>query len=167
MDEPMSKTRILESIQSGRKALQATLEGMSEVHMTEPGVESGWSVKDILVHIAAWEGMMVGWVEASLRGETPDRPPPGKTWDDLDGLNAQIYADNKDKALDEVRMDFQASHQRVLRLVQAMTEEELLDPGRFEWLQGDPMWHLVAANTWWHFNEHRETIVHWLIEKRW
>ena len=165
MNEQMSKTRILESIQSGRKALQATLEGISEAQMTEPGVESDWSVKDILVHIAAWEGMMVGWVEASLRGEIPDRPPPGKTWDDLDGLNAQIYADNKDQALDEVWGDFQASHQRALSMVQAMTEEALLDPGRFEWLQGDPMWHLVAANTWWHYKEHHETISDWLAEK--
>lgn len=165
MNEQMSKTRILELIQSGRKALQETLEGMSAAQMTEPGVESDWSVKDILVHIAVWEGMMVGWVEESLRGEIPDRPPPGKTWDDLDGLNAQIYVDNKDKALDEVRWDFQASHQRALRMVQAMPEEDLLDPRRFEWLQGDPMWHLVAANTWWHYKEHHEAISDWLAEK--
>jgi len=165
MDEQMSKTRILESIQSGRKALQATLEGMSEAQMTEPGAESDWSVKDILVHVAVWEGMMVRWVEESLRGEVPERPAPGMTWDDLDGLNAQIYADNKDKALEEVRGDFRASHQRALKTVESMTEEDLLDAGRFEWRQGDPMWHMVAANTWWHYKEHRETIGNWLTEK--
>lgn len=165
MNEQMSKTKILELIQSERKALQSTLEGMREAQMTEPGVESDWSVKDILVHIAAWEGMMVRWVEESLRGEVPERPAPGMTWDDLDGLNAQIYADNKDKALDEVLADFWASHQRASKLVQAMAEEDLLDPERFEWRRGDPMWHLVAANTWWHYKEHRETIDHWLAEK--
>jgi hypothetical protein len=167
MNEQVSKKRILELIQSERTALQATLEGMSEAQMTEPGVESDWSVKDILVHIAAWEGMMVRWVEETLRGEIPERPAPGMTWDDLDDLNAQIYADNKDRALDEVLEEFQASHQRAVETVQAMTEEELLDPGRFEWRQGDPMWHMVAANTCWHYKEHRETIGSWLAEKRW
>lgn len=165
MNEQMSKTRILELIASERKTLQATLEGMSETQMTEPGMESDWSVKDILVHIAAWEGMMVGWVEESLRGEVPGRPAPGLAWGDMDGLNARIYADNKDKTLDEVLGDFQASHQQTLKRVEAMTEEELLDAGRYEWLQGDPMWHLVAANTWWHYKEHHETIVNWLAEK--
>jgi hypothetical protein len=164
MNEQMSKHKILEQIQGERAALQTTLDRLTPQQMARPGVESRWSVKDILVHITAWERMMVQWVEESLRGEVPERPAPGMTWDDLDGLNEQIYLDNKDRALEDVIDDAQASYQRALETVQAMTEEDLIDPERFAWRNGDPMWHMVAANTWWHYKEHNETIDNWLKE---
>ena len=43
-----------------------------------------------------------------------------------------------------------------------MTEYDLLDPNRFEWRQGTPMWELVMANTWDHYQEHQKTISNWL-----
>ncbi len=130
--------------------------------MAQPGVESNWSVKDILAHIMAWEKRMVQWLEESLRGEVPERPAPGMSWDDLDRLNEQIYRENRDRALDEVLADFRQSHEESLRVVEAIAEEDLIEPERFEWREGDPIWHMVAGNTWWHYKEHRETISNWL-----
>jgi hypothetical protein len=83
-------------------------------------------------------------------------------WDDLDGLNRQTYLSNKDRPLSEVLSDFHASYQSSLAAVQALTEEDLLDPQRFAWRQGDPMWRMVAANTWWHYGEHSQQIRDWL-----
>lgn len=162
MDEQMTKREILASIRSEREGLEATLGRLSEAQMTQPGVESDWTVKDILAHIVDWEGRMVQWVEESLRGEVPERPAPGMTWDDLDRLNEQTYLANKDRALDDVLAEFHASYQRALRTAEAATEADLIEPERFAWRQGDPMWHMVAANTWWHYKEHRETIENWL-----
>jgi hypothetical protein len=34
---------------------------------------------------------MVQWVGETLRGEVPETPAPGMTWDDLDRLNEQTY----------------------------------------------------------------------------
>ena len=165
MNEQLSKKKILELIESEQEALEKTLEGLSPQQMTQPGVESDWSVKDILAHITDWERRMVGWVEESLRGEVPERPAPGMTWEDLDRLNEQTYLANKDRPLDEVLADFHSSYQQALTTVEALTEEDLIDPQRFEWRDGDPMWHMVAANTWWHYKEHHETINNWLKEE--
>ncbi len=165
MDEPMTKARILGSIQSARAALERTLEALSQDQMTQPGVENDWSVKDILAHISDWERRMLQWIEESLRGEVPQRPADGMTWDDLDRLNEQIYLLNKDKALSEVLADFHGSYQQSLQAVEAMTEEDLIDPQRFGWRGGEPMWHMVAANTWEHYQEHGESISKWLKEK--
>ena len=65
---------------------------------------------------------------------------------------------------DKVLAGFQNSFQKTLKAVQALTEQDLIDPQRFEWREGDPLWHMVAANTWWHYKEHRETISRWLKE---
>jgi hypothetical protein len=162
VDEQMTKTKILEMIQSEQEALKRTLARLSAEQMTQPGVESNWSVKDILVHITDWERRMVQWIEASVRGEVPERPAPGMTWDDLDRLNEQTYMLNRDKPLGEVQAEFDRSYQRSLRAVEALSEADLIDPYRFEWREGDPLWHMVAANTWWHYKEHRETISDWL-----
>lgn len=162
MDEPMTKTRILELMQKERAALERTLGRLSDQQKTQPGVEGSWSVKDILAHISDWERRSVQWIQESLRGEVPQRPAPGMTWDDLDGLNEQIYLSNKDRALDEVLADFQHSYQRLLQTVEALTEEDLIDPQRFAWRAGHPLWNLVAANTWEHYQEHAESINQWL-----
>jgi hypothetical protein len=74
-----------------------------------------------------------------LRREVPERPAPGMTWDDLDRLNEQIYLLNRDKALGEVLADFYNSYQQSLRAVEALVEEDLTDPQRFEWREGAPM----------------------------
>ena len=162
MSEQMSKKQILELIQSERAAFEVTLAQLSQAQMTRPGPDSDWSGKDILAHLAAWQQKMIQWLQESLRGETPDRPAPGMAWDDLDALNEQLYLENKDKSLAEVLAAFNHMYQQSWQVVENLTEADLLDPDRFEWRRGDPMWHLVAANTWEHYREHRETIDHWL-----
>ncbi|UCH58755.1 MAG: ClbS/DfsB family four-helix bundle protein [Anaerolineales bacterium] len=162
MEEPTTKSQILTAIQAERLALETLLAKIPPAQMTLPDLHEGWSVKDILAHITAWEELMQGWVQTSLRGETPDRPAPGESWEELDALNENMHQAHKDRPLEEVLQGFHDSHQQVLEMVNGLSEDDLLDPQRFAWRQGDPLWHLVAANTWWHYQEHRETIAAWL-----
>lgn len=161
MTEAPSKQEMLDLISNEWEALGAVLEPLDRKTMSQAGVESTWSVKDILAHISAWEKLMIQWLEESLRGETPQRPAPGESWDDLDTFNEQLYLENKDKTLDDVLQEFGEIHQVAMKIVEAMDESDLLEPDRFEWRKGDPIWHLVAGNTWLHFKEHRETISRW------
>ncbi len=166
METVTSKVAILESIQDERAKLEETLASIPEDRLTIPVAEIGWSVKDILAHLTAWEQLLLGWVQASERGETPDRPAPGKSWDDLDALNEELHQAHKDRPLAEVLEGFHSSYQQVIELVTGMSEADLLDPQRYAWRRGDPMWHMVAANTWWHYKEHRESIAAWLESSR-
>lgn len=162
MEKYIAKTELLEKIRTERETLETILRKVSDDRMAQPGVESNWSVKDILAHISVWERRMIQWVEESLRGETPERPAPGMTWDDLDRLNEQTYQLDRDKPLDEVSAEFRNSYQRSLKTVEALSEDDLNDPQRFEWRKSDPLWHMVAANTFWHYKDHAETIAAWL-----
>ncbi|MFH2039921.1 MAG: ClbS/DfsB family four-helix bundle protein, partial [Chloroflexota bacterium] len=87
---------------------------------------------------------------------------PGMTWDDLDKLNEQTYLANKDRLLDEVLTASAESYSRVLDAIQNLSDEDLFDGSRFAWREGDPLWHMVAANTWWHYREHRQQVETWL-----
>ena len=162
MAEEMTKPKLLANIRAQRERFEAMLAEVDEALMTQPGVVGEWSVKDILAHIAVWEGRMVGWLEQILRGEVPEALAPGQTWDNLDQLNEQTYLENRDRPLEEVLAEFEASFRRAWDGVEAVPEDALLDPDRYPWREGEPVWHIVAANTFWHYPEHGASIRAWL-----
>ena len=90
MEDQMTKRKLLELIKNERTKLEDRLDQISPEDKVTPGVENGWSVKDIMAHICVWEGKMRLWLEQILAGGIPDRPPPGEPWPDLDQLNHQI-----------------------------------------------------------------------------
>ena len=160
--EQITKQELLVAIQSEWQKLLSTLDQLSETQMLETSVEEGWNIKDILAHITAWESRMVAWINMSLSGGVPDRPAPGEPWDDIDRINQQIYRQNKDIPLSKVLEEFHANHQIAYQEVASLTEQDLFDPERFAWRKGDPLWHMVADNTCWHYKEHNESIRKWL-----
>lgn len=164
MSEEMTKARVLEMIRRERQALEATLAQVGGERMTQPGVEGDWSVKDLLAHITFWERWMVRIIGEALRGERPEMPAPGLTWDDLHLLNERTYLANRERDLDDVLNDFHRSYQESLEALEGLSEEDLTDPQRFAWFGGNPLWRLVAANTWEHYPEHNETVKKWLKE---
>lgn len=157
MEEQMtSKAELLGAVREERAALEEAVDALEEGQMLDPVFDGGWSVKDTLAHITAWEQLMIGWVEQSLRGEEPQRPVTGDDW--VDRLNARLYEENADRPLDEVLEEFAGSYQEALALVERLEEDDLFDPERFPWRDGSPLWQMVAANTNWHYKDHRQAI---------
>ena len=165
MEEQMTKVKLIELIEIQRHRLDQALSHLEESQMSIPGVESDLSVKDILAHISAWERKMSQWLEESAAGKVPHRPAPGFTWDDLDTVNLQIYEENKEKPLNEVLSEYHDSYQESLKIVKAFPEDDLIDPNHFEWRVGDPLWHMVGGNTFWHYEEHESSIRKWIKEQ--
>jgi hypothetical protein len=160
--DPVSRLELMEVLQAEKEQFDALISRLTADQMLEPGIEGDRSVKDLIAHMTAWEGKMIQWLDESLAGQVPQRPAPGLTWDDLDQINQQIYLDNRDKALDEVMSESASTYARALKAIQGLTDPDLFDGSRFAWRKGDPIWHMVAANTWWHYQEHRDQIEAWL-----
>ena len=162
MEPPKNKEELLNEIMSERESLSKLLGTISKSNLSIPGVEAEWSIKDILVHIVFWEGLMVSWLEDALKGLEPQMLPPGKTWDDLDEINQDSFRENQDRDLDEVLEAYHAHYPIALASVQTVPENALMDPGMYPWRRGTPLWEMVAANTSWHYREHREAISTWI-----
>jgi hypothetical protein len=157
--EAIAKPELLSSIRVAREGLEAVLAQVSEEQMVQSGVEADWSIKDILAHIVSWERSMVRWVGEALQGEVPAMPA---TDDEVDRLNEQFTQENRDLPLADVLEAFGSSYHDALRVAEATPEEDLLDPDRFAWRACRPLWYVVAANTWWHYDEHQPSIEAWL-----
>lgn len=162
MEERLNKAEVLEAIRSTHQEMEALLATLNEQQMLSPSLEQGWSVKDTLAHITSWERLMLGWLEAALRGETPVVYTPDYIEDGtnqtIDRLNEKLYEENKSLSLDEVLTSFRAAHPLSIKAVEAFSEEDLTEPNRFPWRNGRPLWWLVAGNTFGHYREHLEVM---------
>jgi uncharacterized protein (TIGR03083 family) len=162
MDRPSDKATLLALIRQERAGLATLIAGLDAAQWTAPAMGNGWSIKDLLAHIAAWESLALGWIAAGVRGENPAVPAPGLTWDDLDRLNAQIYAANRDRSRAEVQAEAQRSYAAFLVLVESLSEPDIVEPGRFTWAKGGNIVGPIAANSYEHYQEHGDEIRAWL-----
>jgi uncharacterized protein (TIGR03083 family) len=145
---------LLAAIERDWDALQSLIERVGDARMTEPSLDAGWSVKDVLAHIALWEGICARWLEAAARGETQDRPEVK----DVDGTNARGFERAKARPLSDVIRESRTRHARIVAAVEALSGEELASDARFGW----PSWQMTDSNTADHYREHIDQISRWL-----
>ncbi len=141
MGKRLRKRDLLDEIHRERAALDATLALLTPRQMTRPGVtRGGWSVKDILAHLVAWQELNLGWYEAGLRGEKPAMPAPGYTLRDLPRLNQMLYRKHHRRSLRAIKADYVTYHERVVDLIKTLSDTDLVTLGRFNWT--GPSWTL-------------------------
>lgn len=132
--------------------------------MVESGVTpGGWSVKDILAHLLGWQQMILSFHEKEMRGEVPEVPGRGLTWRDTPKLNSLIHQEYGSVPLDEILQRFRASQQDMFRLIDAVSDEDFIEVGRFGWL--GPSWTVsdyVRAETASHYRWASNHIKKWI-----
>ena len=159
MPETPTRQEMLTLIHSEHQLLEERLASLTEEQYFIPGVEPGWTVKDLLAHFAAWEQRMIDWIGLAMAGEVPDVPMTDQA---VNALNAATWERDEDLSLEEARRRFHATHPEALHVAETTPNEVLFDPDHFPWRNGRPLWYMVAANTYWHYQQHRESLEKWL-----
>lgn len=159
----MNKASVLKELRASYAALENILASLDEKYYLREGVIPGWSIKDILAHINSWHHRLLKVLEAALHNEEPSISGPANV-EEMDKLNAQFYQENKSLPLNEVLANFHTSYQHIFDMVQAIPEEDLLDPHRFAWTQNGPLWQAIAGDTYEHYQEHLIQIQEWLAK---
>jgi hypothetical protein len=160
----MDKSHVLAEMQAGRAEFDALLAQLSDEQMLDTTLDGGRSIKDVLSHIAAWQRRCAGWIETTLRGEIPERPEPGVTWEQMDELNERNFLRTRGDTLQEARDDFRRSYQQLYDLLKSMPEEDFGEAHRFSWWEGEPISLVIASNSFEHYREHEEQIRAWLAK---
>jgi uncharacterized protein (TIGR03083 family) len=150
----MTKDELLAAVRRDRATLDALVAGLDQAQMQQPALDGGWSVKDALAHIAAWERACTTWLDAIARGETPGRPEV----QDVDGTNARFFEEARDSALADVTAESARSYQAIVEAVERLSDAELADEKHFGW----PTSRVASANTDDHYREHIAQIEAWL-----
>jgi uncharacterized protein (TIGR03083 family) len=165
MDEQMTQARLIDTLRSKRAAWDAALAQVPEDRMTQPGAAGHWSVKDIVVHVTAYERWMAERMHEVLRGET--YVPTALDQLHYEQRNDRIYELERDRPLAEVLAESQQVFPRLLEAVQAHTEEFLLQPQQFEGVP-EPIvvWQMLRSEVYDHYGEHIPSILAWAASSR-
>src|SRR5690348_7577226 len=116
MTEQVNKTSILKDMNTSYTALEGILTPLDKTQFFTEGVIPGWSIKDLLAHIASWQHRLLTLLEAAIRNEEPTISGPDNV-QEMDALNAQFYQENKARPLDKVLTDIRISHQHIMDIV--------------------------------------------------
>jgi hypothetical protein len=162
----MTKAKFLEVIKSERERWETLLSRIDAGKMEHPGVAGNWSARDVIVHVTAYERGLVEWLEAARQGTA-------KTFADLDHpdvdyRNAAILKEKQACSFENIEAEASRVFERLIALVEAIAEEELLEAERSEWYvkprwgEQRPLWKCIADDSYRHYRQHTEDIHRWL-----
>src|SRR4030043_209198 len=154
MDETTIKSELLSDLDQEWAHVERICFSLSEAEMLTPDIQGDWSVKDILVHISAWEKYLLDRLEYILSGQHPLYPAMA-SWDDVHRFNAQVYAENKDRPLTSVIIEFRSLYRGVMTVLEALSADKLTQPYSYDFPDDAlTLLQLIRANTYEHYREH-------------
>jgi hypothetical protein len=164
-DMKMTRAELMHKIQKGWDDFNAYLKTLTLKQLTVPTDAAGWTAKDHVIHLAAWEDSISALLDGKSRPEAMGVDQA--TWDtrDFDKINAVIEKHHKNKSWDEVLRAFHASHARLMEKIEPLSDEDINRP--FHHYQPGstnetPVFKYLASDTYEHYEQHRpwiETIV--------
>ena len=147
--------RLLEGNARARAEFARAIAGLSEGDRSDPWFD-GWSLHEIVGHLAAWEDGFAAALDLAVRGERPQVPGYDSSLEDAtdrfnEGVTAALAGVRWDGLL--VRLELAAErHDAALRGVVGA-----LPPDRFE--EGRSARRLATASN--HYEEHIPQILEW------
>lgn len=166
MSVPRTKADLLALIESERGTWDKLLAEIGEARMATTGAAADWTFKDVVAHLNGWRQRTINRLEAARAGVTEAPPPWPAHFNDeseagTEQINQWLYEQNRDRPLRDVLAESRTQFDQMRDTVQALSCEELQDPSRFPWLDGEPL----GANLFTHFHEeHESDIQAWLAK---
>lgn len=136
---------------------------LTDDQLTAPHPPDGWSIKDEIAHLHAWQQRSIARLEAAHDKRPPLFPQWGPDLDpeadaDTDPVNAWIYDQYRDWPWADVYAEWRAGYQRLLALTDALAERDLLNGDGFAWLAPYSPADVVIGS-YDHHQEHWEALI--------
>jgi hypothetical protein len=168
----LGKADLLRGMQDAWTNLNACLDTLTPEQMSEVRDAEGWTVKDHLIHLMAWERSGVLFLQGTPRFEGLGIDRTLLLGGDFDKMNAAIQQRWEALSAAEARAALNDVHAQLLRLVEAMSDDEL-QKGLSEYApstsgQDDarPISLLIYGDTTEHFQEHQQWIENLIAQSR-
>ena len=154
-----TKSKLLQEIERSWSELNQALDQLTEEQMTNLQDAQGWTIKDHIAHMAAWERSAVYFLEGKPRHEALGIDEELYLNGDGD-KNDAIRKQTDHLSLAEARSELDRVQARLLELLAPMTDADLLksysyylpnEPGEDD---GRPASDVIYGNSADHFAEH-------------
>jgi len=158
-DQKITVAQLLERIQQGYDRLNLLIESLDDETLARPS-QTGWAIKDHLVHIAVWEAFATSLL---LRERLAEADPVWQGQDqglDESGENELIYRAYQHLSAWEARVKLAQQHLQTVEVVGKLSDEDLYRPYADNVPQAAGMQQAIIGwiigNTYEHYEEHRE-----------
>ncbi len=152
----MNKAELLDQIQASWNETNAFLAMLSTGQKTQPTDTAGWSVKDHVMHLVAWEDGLTALLDKQYRRAYMGIDDATWTSGD-DAINAVLQQRYKNLSWAEVEQKWRDVHSKLLKQIDAINEETLQIPyGAYN--PNSPSKReiigYIGASTYYHYAEH-------------
>jgi hypothetical protein len=157
-----TKAELLATLESAWTSLNAALDRLTDGQKTAIKDAQGWTVKDHIIHLAAWERSVVFFLQGRPRHAGLGVDEAVYMNGSTDDVNAAVFQQRKEMPLAEAVGQFRSVHQKLNQLLEPLTDADLHKPYRAYLpaeLGDDRMaLEVIYSNTTAHFEEHLEWI---------
>lgn len=159
MAEPTSKAELLRQIDESWSGYWDAVELVGEARMVVLGPD-GWSVKDQVAHVTAWERSLIALLTGQSRAAAVGMDEAEYAGADVDQVNARIQSQTRSRSTAEVLAEARTTHAELLAVLEPLSWEDLGKPySHFQPTspeRDEPVLGSVLGNTIEHYPEHRE-----------
>jgi uncharacterized protein (TIGR03083 family) len=144
-----SKEQLIRELVEARRAFEAAMAAVG----TEAEVYPGWTLKELLAHIAGWDDVVLDMVRAHALDQAP-RPLEAKS---IQAYNEMSVEARRALSYDQALAEFQETRAKVLEALEGMPEDRVGAPLQYPWGGTGALAEMVAIFTE-HEEEHTETL---------
>lgn len=124
----MYKDALFRRINAAWTELQDAISGLPDETLVEPGAVGEWSVRDLLAHVTTWEEEALKALPVILQG---GKLPRYASQGGIDAFNARQQEAKRGLSLERLRVEMNATHQRLLGALDRTAESAYAKEGRF------------------------------------
>jgi hypothetical protein len=155
-DLPQNQAELMQRIEQDWTELMNLVGQLSEAQLEGP-LDDGWSAKDHLAHLAAWERhLLLAHLQGRPVTESLEVDEATAVQYDIDTLNEIIYRRNQPRPANEVLAELCETHAQVVAVLVQIPFERLMQPRYPD--RSNPLLQWAIGNTYEHYQEHRATI---------
>ncbi|MCH8920830.1 MAG: maleylpyruvate isomerase N-terminal domain-containing protein [Chloroflexi bacterium] len=158
MTATVTKADVERELLEAWEALGSAVDSFSDMELEQPGVVEGWSIKDLLGHIAFWAQQAAHNLQLMAAGRADEvrHPSDEKVTDEW---NEREWRLRRERPLSEIREEWLASFRGAMKALAASPSEKLEEK-----LKGYTALKLFAVDTYEHYNEHLAQLTAWRRE---
>ncbi len=165
------RQEILEELEAEFHRWEEQLSRLRIDEITTSRLPNGWSIKDLMAHLMAWQQVTTARLEAARRDESPVLPEwlagaDPESDEELHRFNARIFEFHRERPWPQVHQEWRTGFLKVLNLGKELPEEDLVEKGRYPWLNGYPLLAVLEGTYEHHHEDHLGSLLAWINGQR-
>lgn len=164
MGRPTTKSDLISTASSNYEKMNRLISSLTEKELSTPfnftgddkKKEAHWgrdeNLRDILIHLYEWHQLLLHWVLSNEKGESKSFIPAPYNWKTYGEMNVEFWKKHQNTSLEEATGMLRKSHEEVMNLAEAFTNDELFSKGIYKWVGGSTLGSYFVSSTASHYD---------------